>query len=352
VRCSRGAGECGGPGQRSGTRRGPQRGATLWVLCAAALQTACPQLLDDDFGRAGSGEPNAVDSTPPTVLTSTPADGARGVASDARIEVEFSEPMDTRATEGAYVSRDLPARDVSFSWGDGDSVLSIEPKDPLSVASGTHLAEIDAREYRIQLAAGASDRAGNPLAPFELTFAVVRGLTQVISASADRNLSGNWRSDDRYGVEVCEEVDATICVGDSLAEGSPTYRGFTSFDLSSLPADRHAVSSATLSLVVSASYNLPFLALGPLRLEHVRFDGIGMPSFEQDARAALGTLGTQGNVGDTLSADVSSAVRADSTERRTQFRLRFERDRIEDGLPNVILFDLADARLSVTSLVP
>lgn len=352
MRCIRGAGECGGPGQRSGTRRGSKLGDALWVLCAAALQTACPQLLDDDFGRAGSGEPNAVDATPPTVLTSTPADGARGVASDARIEIEFSEPMDTRATEGAYASRDLPARDVSFSWRDGDSVLSIEPKDALSVASGTDLAEIDAREYRIELSAGASDRAGNPLAPFELTFAVVRGLTQVISASVDRNLSGNWRSDDSYGVEVCEEIDATICVGDSLAEGSPTYRGFASFDLSSLPTERLAIGSASLSLVVAASYNLPFLALGALRLEHVRFDGIGMASFEQDARATIGTLATQGNVGDTLSADVSSAVRADSAERRSQFRLRFERDRTHDGLPNVVLFDLADTRLSVTSLLP
>jgi hypothetical protein len=352
VRCTPGAGGSGGPGQRSGTRWDPKRGAPLWALCAAALQPACPQLLDDDFGRPGSGEPNGVDATPPTVLTTTPADGARGVASDARIEIDFSEPMDARATEAAYASRDLPARDISFSWREGDSVLSIEPKEPLSVASGTNLAEIDAREYRIQLSAGASDRAGNPLAPFELTFAVVRGLTQVISASVDRNLSGNWRSDDSYGVEVCEEVDATICVGDSLAEGSPTYRGFASFDLSSLPADRQAISSATLSVVVAASYNVPFLALGALRLEHVQFDGIGTPSFEQDARAALGTLATQGDVGDTLSADVSSAVRADSAERRTQFRLRFERDRLDDGLPNVILFDLADTRLSVTSLLP
>jgi hypothetical protein len=352
VRCSPGAGERGGPGQRSGTRAGPKRGAALWALCGAALQTACPQLLDDDFGRAGSAEPNGVDATPPTVLTSAPVDGARGVASDARIELSFSEPMDTRATEAAYASRDLPARDVSFSWRDDDSVLSIAPRDALRVASGTNLAQLEAREYRIQLSSGASDRAGNPLAPFEMTFAVVRELTQVIPASVDRDLSGNWRSDDTYGVEVCEDVDATICVGDSLAEGSPTYRGFASFDLSSLPAERQAIGSATVSLVVAASYNLPFLALGALRLEQVRFDAIGMPSFEQDAKAALGTLATQGNVGDTLSADVSAAVRADGAERLTQFRLRFERDRIEDGLPNVVMFDLADTRLSVTSLLP
>jgi len=64
------------------------------------------------------------------------------------------------------------------------------------------------------------------------------------------------------------------------------------------------------------------------------------------------TLATQGNVGDTLSADVSSAIGADSAERLAQFRLRFERDRTEDGVPNVIMFELADTRLSVTSLLP
>lgn len=352
MRCTPGAGKGGGPGQRSGTGPGPKRGAALWVFCAAALQTACPQLLDDDFGRASSGEPNGADATPPTVLSSTPADRARGVASDARIEISFSEPMDTRATEAAYASRDLPAREVDFSWRDDDSVLSIEPKRPFSVASGTNLAQLDAREYSIQLSMGATDRAGNPLAPFDMTFAVVRELTQVITASVDRKLSGNWRSDDSFGVEVCEEADATICVGDSNAAGSPTYRGFVSFDLSSLPADRVAIDGASLSLLVAASYNIPFLALGPLRLEHVRFDTIGTPSFEQDATAALGTLASRGDVGDTLTADVSTAVQADAGERLTQFRLRFERDRIEDGLPNVVMFDLADTRLSVTSLLP
>lgn len=331
----------------------------MWVPCAAMLQMACPQLLDDDFGRAGNGDPagagNAqppgVDATPPSVVASTPADGARGVASAARIEITFSEPMDTRATEAAYASRDLPARDVSLSWHDDDSVLSIEPKEPLTIASGTDLAQIEAREYGIQLSSAASDRAGNPLAPFELTFSVVRELTQVISASVDRTLSGNWRSDDTYGAEVCEDVDATICVGDSLSLGT-TYRGFASFDLSSLPADRQTISRAGVSVIVAAAYNFPFLALGALQIEHVRFAAIGMPSFEQDAKAALGTLASGGNVGDTLSADVSSALRADAAERLTQFRLRFERDRMEDGLPNLIMFDLSDTRLSVTSLVP
>jgi hypothetical protein len=349
VRCTPGAGEGGGPGQRSGTGPGPKRGAALWAFCAATLQTACPQLLDDDFGR--SGEPNGADATPPTVLGATPAAGARGVASDARIELSFSEPMDTRTTEAAYTSRDLPAREVDFAWRDDDTVLAIEPKSPFGVASGTNLARIDAREYSIQLS-GATDRAGNPLAPFEMTFAVVRELTQVITASADRKLSGNWRSDDSFGVEVCEEADATICVGDSNAAGSPSYRGFASFDLSSLPADRVAIGGASLSLLVAASFNVPFLTLGALRLEQVRFETIGMPSFEQDATAALGTLATQGDVGDTLTADVSTAVRADAGARLTQFRLRFERDSTEDGLPNVVMFDLADTRLSVSSLVP
>jgi hypothetical protein len=323
----------------------------VWVLGAGALQIGCPQLLDDDFGRTGT-EASGVDATPPTVLSSSPAAGARGVASDARIELSFSEPMDTRATEGAYSSRALPPGDVSFSWRDDDRVLSIEPKSPLRVAAGTNFAQLDAEEYSIQLSSAASDRAGNPLAPFDLTFAVVRELTQLVTASGDRTLSGNWRSDDTFGVDVCEEAAATICVGDSFSLGSPSYRGFVSFDLSALPAERREISKATLSLTIGATYNFPFLALGALRLERVRFDRIGLAAFEQAAEATLGTLGTQGSAGDTLEADVTSALRADAAVGQSQFRLRFERDGIEDGLPNVVLFELADTRLSVTCRLP
>jgi hypothetical protein len=48
---------------------------------------------------------------------------------------------------------------------------------------------------------------------------------------------------------------------------------------------------------------------------------------------------------------VLSAVRADAAGGLSQYRLRFERDSVDDGSPNVVVFDLAFSRLTVISLV-
>ncbi|HTV21159.1 MAG TPA: Ig-like domain-containing protein, partial [Polyangiaceae bacterium] len=214
--------------------------AAVWASFLGGLSLACPQLRDDDFAHVPAsigGASGEADTTPPSVVASAPSDGASGVPSDAQIEIRFSEPMDTSATEAAYGSSELPPSDVGFSWRDDDSVLVIAPARPLTIASGSDRAQVTAREYSLELGAGARDRAGNPLAPFSLSFDAARELTRVIDASVDRTLSGNWRSDGNYGVEVCEIADATICVGDSPAAGVPTYRGFVTFDLNALPSD-------------------------------------------------------------------------------------------------------------------
>ena len=350
-----------------------RRAACGRALLASLLTPACPQLLDDDFGLApdaaagggaggagaggagagGAGGASAPDTTPPTVLETTPTNGARGVAPDAHLEITFSEPMDVSATEAAYASTDLP--DVSFSWRDDNRVLVIDPSALLDVATGTDAGSVTAHEYTFELTSRASDRAGNPLAPLDVTFAVAREITQTVSAEVNPTQSGNWRSDGVYGVETCDFTSATVCIGDSISAGAPSYRGFVTFDLSPLPADRLALSAAELSLTVSSIFSNPFAALGALQLESVRFDdvGIGPAAFDRPARAALGTLATGATIGDDLTADVLSAVEADATlDGPSQYRLRFERDAADDGMLNMVIFELGTIQLQVSYLVP
>ena len=112
------------------------------------------------------------------------------------------------------------------------------------------------------------------------------------------------------------------------------------------------IRSATLSVTVALLFNLPFQALGALSVEKVHFTQIGQPAFDEAAESSLGTLATRGAIGDVLSIDVASALAADVADGHSQYRLRFERDSVDDGVPNVVVFSLADTRLSVTSLVP
>ncbi|HTV24037.1 MAG TPA: hypothetical protein VMG12_35340, partial [Polyangiaceae bacterium] len=109
---------------------------------------------------------------------------------------------------------------------------------------------------------------------------------------------------------------------------------------------------AVLRLTIALAYNLPFQALGALSVEQVRFASIGTAAFAAPGELSLGTLATRAVVGDTLSLDASAAVQADAADGVNQYRLRFERDNVDDGAPNVVVFDLADTQLSVTYLVP
>ena len=182
-------------------------------------------------------------TTPPTVIDVTPGDGSRGVAPDVAIIVTFSERMDTTSVERAYSSTDLPPDRVTFSWSDGDTVLSILPDAPLTVATGIDPDQVTAASYQIEITASARDLSGNELPPERVQFSVMREIAQKLPSVRQRNLTGTWRGDGVYGVIDCEEIDTTVCVGDSIT-AEATYKGFITFDLSALPASGVSVSAA------------------------------------------------------------------------------------------------------------
>ncbi|MGQ9630861.1 MAG: Ig-like domain-containing protein [bacterium] len=89
------------------------------------------------------------DTTPPTVLTTTPADGDIGVDEKANIRVEFSEAMnETKAQEAFSLS---PSTTGMYTWE--GNVLQFDPDGELQ--HGT--------TYTLTVSATAEDLAGNPM---------------------------------------------------------------------------------------------------------------------------------------------------------------------------------------------
>jgi hypothetical protein len=95
---------------------------TLALLGAAAL-AGC----SGGGGGSGAGA-GVVDTTPPSVVSTTPASGATGVAAGATISIEFSEPMDV-ATVTVTLT---PTTSLgSPAWSAGNKVVTFTPPTPL-----------------------------------------------------------------------------------------------------------------------------------------------------------------------------------------------------------------------------
>jgi hypothetical protein len=295
----------------------------------------------------------------PTIVAVSPENGATAVESDAEIVVQFNVPMNRELTEAAYQSEGIPSSSVTFSWNDESTELTITPIDPLEYASGPDPDNVVARRLSFFISASAEDAQGNQLAaPEESSFSLLRQIDLTLFAMQNRDLTGNWRSNGTYGAAQCARNQTNVCVGDVRVNGqNEQYRGFITFDLSSLPESMARVSAAQLTLQITATSSNPFNSLGALFLEHARFDAIGPDAFEADALAGLGRIAMAGGAGTTLSANVLSALEVDVANRAgdggvTQYRLRFEGFTDNDNNSDVILSAWNTHSLELSYLIP
>jgi hypothetical protein len=303
-------------------------------------------------GAGGAGGPPVTVAGAPSIVSVSPSNGATGIAANAVVTLTFSEPMNTRAVEAAYSSSDLPAGSLSFSWSNGDSVLQIAPTQPLLRATGTNPDATVARSYAFEIGTTATDQSGEALPRFSSSFSTLREITQTLPALQDRNLTGNWRSDDLYGENSCQFDSTTTCIGDSSNENS-TYRGFLTFDLSDLPAQLQTLSAAQLSMTIDSIRNAPFAGLGSLVADHVTFDSISLDAFGAVSIGSVIQLSSSAAAGAQLSASVLSAVQTDlPTRGHSQFRLRFSTTTDADDIGDLIEVLWTTEQLSVTYLVP
>jgi uncharacterized repeat protein (TIGR01451 family) len=135
------------------------------------------------------------DTTPPTVVDTSPADGATSVPRNTTIVVDFSEAMNTASVSTLIT----PSASLTATWSLGDTRLTLT--DDNLAASTRYTATVDA----------GLDLAGNPLgnAPFTWVFTT----SAEVAPEADLALSKTWTG----------PADGTAIPGSVMAGERITY---------------------------------------------------------------------------------------------------------------------------------
>jgi hypothetical protein len=299
----------------------------LLLLAACGLALVATPLagcgsVEQESGVDAGNLPDALapDETPPTVVSVTPTDGAIGVAADATIVVEFSEPMDQLTVEGAFASDDLGS--VALSWNAAGDTLTITPEEPLDYAEGfgTDPDEVDALVYGLSLGVLARDLAGHAIEePFEMSFSTRKRMTAEFPRIDDltRYVVGNGNIGD---------ADGPLVVGDN--SNNESLKTLLTFDLADLPEPVYAVESAAFSARQTGTQATPYESLGAIVAHHLVFEDVTPDLIDADSLAVLGVFSTDDNA-ESKSIEVSEAVAddvANHTTRgaRSQYRLEFE----------------------------
>lgn len=99
-----------------------------WNLPVADLNTRVRVEVNDSSGGLAWNEsdPFRIDTGPPQVVATNPADGALGVPIEATITISFSEPMARASVEDA-ITAIPPLPGFQFSWTAGDAAVTILP---------------------------------------------------------------------------------------------------------------------------------------------------------------------------------------------------------------------------------
>lgn len=280
-------------------------------------------------GNAGTGGTGpVVDKTPPTVVSVTPANDAKGVAANSAITVTWSEPMDKATAQASFQSADLAGK-VTFEWPSA-TVMKVVPVSPLVYATGNHpqLATIAAKVYSLTLNTSAKDQAGNALAAaYPLKFSTLRRVTWSDLAYNTEMLALN---SDNTVKQL--NYDAGIFVGDW--DDDTWSRMALQFDLTTIPADAVGIASAYINIYTQGAKSPngltignPFTAFGGLLVEHIQTAKVDSTTLLLAPLRSLGTLTNTTAAGDKT-LDVTVAAADDFAKRaaranRSQYRLQF-----------------------------
>lgn len=298
-------------------------------------------------GGPSTGTPTAADTSAPSVVAVSPANGAKGVRADAKIVVTFSEPMNRAETEAAYASTELPKDAVQFAWNAAGTELTVSPKSPLAYAKADGLASA-AKKYAVAIGGGAKDLAGNALAaPASTEFATLREFftpAPLVTGASGRLTVGNSLS--------AIANPASYFVGDGDAD--QTISSFFTFDLAALPQGAEIAEALFITRqtgVTGSPY--PDLGAGAM-LARTSFTTFAGNPLNNAASTVIGPLSTTADVGARQLA-VTATVAADLAERvakndRSQFRLAFPM--ATDGTGDIDRADFLTPELSITYLLP
>jgi hypothetical protein len=301
-------------------------------------------------GGTGGTDPEP-DTTPPSIGSISPEDGANGVSSDAQIVIEFSEAMNTASVEGAFDSGNLPS--VDFDWNNENTVLTITPQSELTYAEGFDTSVV-AEGYDFGIAAGAEDVAGNPLPAVEFDFTTLRRIATTLSGVP--NLDGFAQAD---GFDD-HSYDEELVVGST---DDVKIAGLLTFDISGLPAGIADFETAQVNVTQTTTYASygAYDDLGDLYLEHVTFGAVDAAAVTATALRNLGVIATTPS-NEVKHRSVTVALTEDYAQRvsrsnRSQYRLAFQSVGASDAGYVVTGFTTAEAtsnapELEATYLIP
>lgn len=299
---------------------------------------------DDATGGQG-GAPEPPDTTPPTIVSVSPAEDATGVHSDANIIITFSEPMDRGTTHAAYQSADIPG--VTFSWDESSTTVTVTPNSDLSYATGD--LDVAAQAFAVTIADTAEDEVGNRLADdFAWSFRTLRRITQTFATGSEyaiRSVDGN----DTVSVPC---PTSPFALGDY---GTLGQHKLFSRDIDELPEGIVEWESANLTGNQVQVVGTPYDGLGDILAYHTSIFPPSSSSWTGPNLRELGPFSTDATLG-TKSVDVLEAL-VDDYEHRvermqtSQYRLVFERINDGDSTGDNVTFECS-IRLIATYLIP
>jgi hypothetical protein len=272
---------------------------------------------DGSSGTGDAGPSDAGDATTaagPVVLEVTPADGDKGVLTNASIVIRFSRSMNTASVQAAFSSDDFDLAETGVTWNAANDTLTISGAGILEYAEGGSPEEVTANEYSFALATTATDADGNPLEEaLSVTFATARHI--LASPPLVGEMTGTVASYDFAD-------DSLLGAGDD-SDGE-NYHALITFDITDVVEDVLEITQATVGMRQSNVAGEPFSVLGSCYFEHVSFD-----TFSSAAHATP-SLGVITNLANELvyTVDVAENVQSDldnrvSRDDRSQYRIRF-----------------------------
>jgi hypothetical protein len=239
-----------------------------------SLDAAGAAGVSNEQASAGGAAGAAVDDptvTEPHIVSVSPENGAVAVAADARIVIEFSQPMDAASTLSAWQSDSLPRDSVAFAWNDAGTVLTVTPQQPLEYAhaalSDAERLELAAKGYAYTLTGAATDRAGHAMAEITVTFSTLREIAHTLH----------------------NVPELTGIVVDPQAPALAT--GFLTVDLAPLPPNIRFLERAVGR---TSEYQL----FAPVTVSQVAFRRLDASALEAEPRRVVGILpaGTTGDL--------------------------------------------------------
>jgi len=260
---------------------------------------------------SGTGGMDPVDTTPPSIVSVSPSDGATGVANNEVVVVTFSEPMDKPSAQAAFQSASLGA--ITFNWPD-DMTMEVTPNG-LAYASGGPTVMANVYDYTVTTVA--TDLAGNPLPANAMrSFSTLRDVTDYMPETVETTVEANGTS--------CE-TPFVMPVGKWIVNtNQKDCRLLLEFDISSIPGNAQVQAS---SLACGYQNTVGASLSSQTKLHHVNFDPNNIAAGWSAAPVqtfnnpfSFGTFGPQTTFSENTTAAVVNELSGQSPG-NIQFRL-------------------------------